>query len=78
MDKVTIIGYSFPEYDTRVINLFSSNISKNAKIEVVDYCKPEEKDYRAEALKKRYRVLFPQLKDAITINLDGFEAYLTS
>ena len=76
--KITIIGYSFPEYDTRVIELFRNNIGKNAEIEVVDYCKPEEKDCWMKALRQRYKALFPQLKGEMSINLDGFEAYLTA
>lgn len=77
-ERITIIGYSFPEYDMRARDLFRNNIGKNAEIEVVDYCKPEENIYCTEALREHYKTLFPQFKGEIVINLDGFEAYLTT
>ncbi len=38
-DKVTVIGYSFPEYDKDVIKLFRDSLDTNVRLEVVDKCR---------------------------------------
>ena len=43
-DNVTIIGYSFPEYDKKVIDLFSSSLAPHAKLQVVNRCERKEDD----------------------------------
>lgn len=75
-NKVTIIGYSFPEYDNRIIDLFRSSIGANVKLEVINHCEGEEdRDRKTTAIKKKYNHLFPILKKEIDICLDGFRGY---
>jgi len=77
-NKIVIIGYSFPEYDTRVIHLFRENISKSAIIEVVDVSKPDEREKKEMLIRERYSVLFPDLQNEVNINLNGFKSYLNA
>lgn len=75
-DKVTVIGYSFPEYDEDVINLFRDSLDTNVRIEVVDKCRNDQEKKQTEyfKIKKKYMGLF---KRSIEINtLDGFSDYL--
>ena len=75
-DIVTIVGYSFPEYDHDIIDLFNSATPVSAKLEVIDYCEVEEDRPRdLEKQKRRYKGLFPGL-DNIAVNLDGFQKYV--
>jgi NAD-dependent SIR2 family protein deacetylase len=62
--QVTIIGYSFPEYDKDVIKLFQESMNANVRLEVVDICK------------NKYRDLFPGIKRPIEFILSGFSGYL--
>jgi len=72
--RVTIIGYSFPEYDKDVIKLFQDSLDTNVRIEVVDKCRNDQKKKQTEYFKKKYMELF---KRSIEINtLDGFSNYL--
>jgi hypothetical protein len=74
--QITIIGYSFPEYDKDVIELFRDNISSKAKVIVVDYWDDlSELESIRRKLKDRYQRLFPQLSD-VNIFLDGFKGYM--
>lgn len=77
-EKITVIGYSFPEYDEKVINLFKNALNNNVKIEVVGRC--ESNNDRTCALhnkKEKYRHVFPKLKNE-EIFLDGFEGYMNT
>jgi hypothetical protein len=76
-DKVTIIGYSFPEYDKIIIDLFRRSLRGNAILEVIDYC-PSDKDKNnsIKQIKGKYKYLFPHLKDEPQIRLGGFGEYL--
>jgi hypothetical protein len=75
--KITIIGYSFPEYDQKVVDLFSGSLGPNTKLEVVNHCEHggDEKKKR-EAIHLKYRQVFPMLKTEIDIYLNGFEGYI--
>jgi hypothetical protein len=75
-EQVTVIGYSFPEYDRDVISLFRDSLDTNARIEVVDKCRDSQKKEQAEYFRKRYRDLFPNIKRSIEVALDGFSGYL--
>lgn len=76
---VTIIGYSFPEYDKKVIDLFSSSLAPYAKLQVVNYCeRKEQEDGKRNAILMQYKQLFPTLKTEIDIYLNGFEGYIDS
>lgn len=77
-EKVTIIGYSFPEYDQRVMNFFRNNINKNSSVEVVDFCNTNNTNLFIASIKKRYRKIFPGLTNEILVNPAGFEEYLSS
>jgi NAD-dependent SIR2 family protein deacetylase len=69
-DKVTVIGYSFPEYDEDVIKLFQDSLDTNVRIKVVDKCRDKK---QIEYFKKRYMELF---KRSIEVTLDGFSGYI--
>ncbi|MDD2778322.1 MAG: hypothetical protein PHI16_05500 [Methanocellales archaeon] len=73
-DQVTVIGYSFPEYDKDVIKLFQDSLNTNVRIEVVDKCQNDQKKKQTEYLKKKYMELFKLSIEIIT--LDGFSDYL--
>ncbi len=74
---VTVIGYSFPEYDHEVVNLFSGSLGTHTKLQVVDHCgRKEDEDSKRETIIMKYKRLFPMLKQEIDIHLDGFEGYL--
>jgi len=71
-DKVTVIGYSFPEYDEDVIKLFQDSLDTNVRLEVVDI----RGKYGTEYFKEKYRKLFPDIKQSIEVTLDGFSGYI--
>ncbi len=76
-NKVTVIGYSFPEYDRKVIDLFSSSLGVNTELQVISHCENhEDEDRKRKAITMQYRRLFPTLKAEIGIHLNGFEGYL--
>jgi NAD-dependent SIR2 family protein deacetylase len=71
--QVTVIGYSFPEYDKKVIKLFRDSLDANVRLEAVDICKNK---YGIEYFKEKYRDLFPDIKRPIKFILSGFSDYL--
>jgi len=74
---VTVIGYSFPEYDKKVIDLFSKSLGPHTKLEVVNHCQPnEDKGRKKNTILMKYKKLFPSLE--IDVYLDGFEGYIDS
>lgn len=75
-DKVTVIGYSFPEYDKDVIKLFRDLLDTNVCLEVVDKCRDGQKKEQTEYFRKKYRDLFPDIRQSIEVALDGFSGYL--
>lgn len=75
--KVTIIGYSFPKYDEKVVTLFAESLNENVELEIVDYCEREgEWDITRERIETKYSLMFPKLKKKIRIRLDGFGGYM--
>lgn len=77
-DKVVIIGYSFPDYDTRVMDLFKTNIGNNSIFEVVDVKFDNESDEEARGrLTSSYQTRFPQINSCnLSIHSQGLEEYL--
>jgi hypothetical protein len=75
--KITIIGYSFPDYDQKIINIFSKTLRSDSTIFVVDHCNlTDGRKVRCERdIKTKYKHLFPQV-EKIKILLSGFEGYL--
>jgi hypothetical protein len=72
---VTVIGYSFPEYDKKVIDLFSKSLEPHTKLQVVNHCETnEDKGRKKDAILLKYKKMFPSLD--IDIYLDGFEGYI--
>ena len=60
---VTVIGYSFPEYDCKVVNLFSRSLGTHTKLQVVDCCcRKEDEDSKRKTIIMKYKRLFPMLK----------------
>jgi len=77
--KITIIGYSFPEYDKMVIDLFKNTLDAHVEIDVVDYHElNSDITCVANSIKEKYRRLFPKLKREIKIYLGGFEEYMNN
>ncbi len=76
---VTVIGYSFPEYDRKVVNLFSRSLGMHTKLQVVDcYGRKKNEDIKRRAIIMKCKRLFPMLKQEIDIHLDGFQCYLNN
>ena len=74
---VTVIGYSFPEYDCKVVNLFYRSLGTHTKLQVVDSCaRKEDEDCKRKTIMMKYKRLFPMLKQEIDIHLDGFQGYV--
>ena len=77
-DKIVVIGYSFPDYDTRVIDLFKTNMSNNPIVEVVDVKCINESDEEARGrILSVYQTRFPQINSCnLRIHSQGLEQYL--
>jgi len=76
-NKVTVIGYSFPEYDKKVIDLFSTSLGSNTELQVVSRCESyEDEGRKRKAILMKYKKVFPTLKPEIGIHLNGFEGYV--
>ena len=75
-DKITVIGYSFPEYDRKVKDLFRESLDSNVHIEVVDKCGYGQEKEETERIRKKYGNLFPDVERSIEVTLDGFCGYL--
>lgn len=74
-DIVTVIGYSFPEYDKEVIGLFASSLSPHAKLQIVDRCEPSEDTAQmTKIMLMKYKKMFPSIET--DIYLDGFEGFI--
>ena len=74
---VTVIGYSFPEYDKDVVDLFSKSMGPNTILQVVTRCESNEDENRKRnAILSKFNKLFPMLKEEINIHLNGFEGYI--
>jgi len=77
-ERIVIIGYSFPDYDTRVIQLFRESLRKSTGIEIVDVKAALESDQQAQSrIRTRYQQLFPALpSDQYTICTEGLLQYI--
>jgi NAD-dependent SIR2 family protein deacetylase len=74
---VTVIGYSFPEYDQKVVDLFSMSLGSNTKLQLVTRCGREENEDRKKSdMLIKYKRLFPTLMVEPEIYLNGFEGYI--
>ena len=67
-DKITIIGYSFPYYDTKELDLFIKNIKSSILLEVVDILPEEE-------ILNKYKRMFPGINN-IKVFSNGFSGYM--
>ena len=47
-DKIVVIGYSFPDYDKKVIELFQENVGSEVKWEVIDSYEERRQDKKLE------------------------------
>ncbi|MBI5787436.1 MAG: hypothetical protein HZA78_01080 [Candidatus Schekmanbacteria bacterium] len=75
--KVTIVGYSFPDYDQKSLELFKNSLSADVNLEIVDYCETNRNEEQEKLyLMKKYRKMFPHIKQDINIYLKGFKQYL--
>jgi hypothetical protein len=72
--KVTIIGYSFPDYDVDIIELFQENITPATELEIVDLAQSLDEQ---EGVRIKYKKLFPDVDIAnVKFCFDGFEGYI--
>lgn len=70
--KITIIGYSFPDYDTDVLELFQKNIKPEAELEIVDLLRNSNAQ---EHVKSKYRELFSKVAN-VKFDFGGFQGYM--
>ncbi|UCD84515.1 MAG: hypothetical protein JSU92_14810 [Deltaproteobacteria bacterium] len=76
--KITIIGYSFPPYDKKVIELFANSMNSDVDLEVVDNEDMNERiQIRRNEIQRNYKKMFPHLNKNIKVNLGGFEKYIS-
>ncbi len=77
-DKIVIIGYSFPHYDKRVIELFQRSLKVSMEIEIIDMKMGNESEGEARSrIQAKYQGLFPNLStNQLTIHSEGLEKYL--
>lgn len=77
-DKIVIIGYSFPSYDTKVIDLFRSRLKASTEIEVIDINTSDKSAEEAQSeLRAKYQLLFPAISTSqLTIRTQGLIQYL--
>jgi len=77
-DIITVIGYSFPKYDDKVVNLFSHSLGTHTKLKIIDLCVyKEDEDSKRKTIMMKYKRLFPMLKLEINdIHLYGFQGYV--
>ena len=75
--KIIVIGYSFPFYDTKVIDLFSKALSSKTQIEIIDLYEGTKREGIAycNQLTSRVLSLFPACRD-IQVRNDGFEGFI--
>jgi len=77
-EKITIIGYSFPDYDIEAKELFKNNINPNVEINVIDYVdKNEESKMKKDKIYQKFNKIFSNTNN-IKVNLVGFENYLNN
>jgi hypothetical protein len=76
--KIVIIGYSFPDYDTNVIELFRSRLRKSTVIEIIDMKANGESEEEAQSkIRTKFQQLFPTFPtDQLTIQAQGLVQYL--
>ena len=76
--KITIIGYSFPSYDTGVISLFKNNIRQGVKLEIINSTSGfniQDAIREQDVIKRYYETeLFPGISQEF--HFDGFEGYI--
>lgn len=75
-EKITVIGYSFPEYDRRMRELFRESISEKASLEVVDFARPQDRLRGEERIRSEYAALLAGKPVKMSLTLDGFEGYV--
>ncbi len=76
-DKITIIGYSFPAYDQKVISLFKRALNRDVEIEVIDHCESnEDQTEKVQTIRNKYKRMFPELMKETRVSVGGFRAYI--
>ncbi len=76
-DVVTVIGYSFPDYDVRMRATFRENVKPSATIAVVDWAETGSRRDLAAQKKEWYRRhLLGRDNARVCVRLYGFEGYL--
>lgn len=77
-DKIVVIGYSFPDYDTRVTDLFKTNMSGESIVEVVDVSLEDESNEEAHGrIADAYQTRFPQINSCnLNIHSQGLKEYI--
>lgn len=74
--KITVIGYSFPPYDTDIIHLINKHTSPDVLLEVIDKADDSAEGKRKKkVVEVRLKKIFPDKKN-ISISFCGFESYM--
>jgi len=76
--KITVIGYSFPDYDTVTRELFRDNMNRDIVLEVIDYCSDPNDAGVGEKIKAKYHKMFQGLTKGTSVRLCGFYRYLSN
>ena len=76
--KVIVIGYSFPDYDKRMIELFRDRLREDAHLEIIDMKTVDESVETARnRIRGRYQQLFPAHSQSQFIaHTSGISEYL--
>jgi len=74
-DELIVIGYSFPDYDTRAHELFAK-VNPRAATTIVDFAGPVDAAQRKRYWQRRISKIMPQCTGSLEIYLDGFELWL--
>lgn len=74
--RITVIGYSFPVYDTRMRALFMEAVARDISLEIIDWALPKEREQEGKRIREEYALLLPGLIRSPVIRLDGFQAYV--
>ena len=81
VERVIIIGYSFPPYDNKVTELLQRCLRSGTKLEIIDKVSPEDRNETGakNRLRTKYKTLLPDVNlDDNCITVGGFEEFLSN
>lgn len=69
--KIIVIGYSFPDYDNDIIDLFSKNVNNKMMLNIIEYADNKE---TVQRIQRRMQKIFPDKN--IQYYFNGFKNWL--